>query len=129
SRCTAFGERSIENDCPGSRRTYSHRTIAGSITSNAVDATAAPPAEPDILPPTPASATNEYTIDSGARPPYSSATSARPTVKLPVGAWWSSPAGSNETPSCAQRIGQSTFHTSLPLIVAPSASDISPVCP
>ncbi len=75
-----MGDRSIANDCEGSRRTYSQRTIAGSITSNAVDATAAPPAEPDILPPTPASVTNEYTIDSGARPPNRSATSVRPTV-------------------------------------------------
>jgi len=49
----------MAKDCEGRRRTYSQRTIAGSMTSSAVAGIAAPPTEPDILPPTPASETNE----------------------------------------------------------------------
>ena len=38
---------------------YSQRTIAGSRMRSAVSGIGAPPAEPDILPPMPASETNE----------------------------------------------------------------------
>ena len=41
-------------------------------------------------------------------------TSSCPTVNDEPGVAWSIPAGSKSTCSKAQRIGQSTFHTSLP---------------
>ena len=46
--------------------------------------------------------------------PKMSSTSECPTVNDEPGVAWSMPAGSKSTCSKAQRIGQSTFQTSLP---------------
>ena len=58
--------------------------------------------------------TNAYIGPIGRSPPKISDTSCPPTTHDDPGEWWSTPAGSNTTPSYTQRIGQSTFHTSLP---------------
>ena len=50
-----------------------------------------------------------------------------PTTKDDPGEEWSTPDGSKTTPSYAQRIGQSTFHTSLPWFS--SARRMVPACP
>ena len=46
--------------------------------------------------------------------PKTDSTSSWPTVNDDPGVAWSMPAGSKSTCSKAHRIGQSTFHTSLP---------------
>src|SRR5215213_1634332 len=58
--------------------------------------------------------TNAYIGPIGGSAPKISRTSWLPTTNDDPGDWWSTPEGSKTTPSCAQRIGQSTFQTSLP---------------
>src|SRR6478736_6739391 len=63
----------------------------------------------------PAMPTKAYIGPTGRSQPKIGARSL-PTTKLLPGLWWSTPDGSNITCSCPQRIGQSTFHTSLPFV-------------
>src|SRR3954463_12021283 len=58
--------------------------------------------------------TNAYIGPIGGSAPKTSRTIWPPTTNDEPGDWWSTPDGSKTTPSYAQRIGQSTFHTSLP---------------
>ena len=58
--------------------------------------------------------TNAYIGPIGWAPPKISATICPPTTNDEPGDEWSTPDGSKCTPSYAQRIGQSTFQTSLP---------------
>ena len=58
--------------------------------------------------------TNAYIGPIGCSPPKTSRTICPPTTNEEPGEEWSTPEGSKTTPSYAQRIGQSTFQTSLP---------------
>src|SRR3712207_6546642 len=58
--------------------------------------------------------TKAYIGPMGCSPPKISATIWPPTTNEEPGDEWSTPDGSKCTPSYAHRIGQSTFHTSLP---------------
>ena len=58
--------------------------------------------------------TKAYIGPIGCSPPKTSPTICPPTWKDEPGEEWSTPDGSKTTPSYAQRIGQSTFQTSLP---------------
>src|SRR2546421_6106827 len=58
--------------------------------------------------------TNAYIGPIGGCAPNTSRMICPPTTYDEPGEVWSTPEGSNTTPSYAQRIGQSTFHTSLP---------------
>jgi hypothetical protein len=109
-------------DCSGRRRAYSQRTSGASRISSASAGVGAPPAELLIFA-WPWVPTNAYMKCSGIAPPKISRTSCSPTVKLEPGDEWSTPAGSKVTRSYAQRIGQSTFQTSLP---ATSAIGVGP---
>ncbi len=60
--------------------------------------------------------TNAYIGPMGCRPPKTSSTRSPPTSNDEPGEEWSTPDGSKTTPSNAQRIGQSTFHASLPWV-------------
>ena len=71
--------------------------------------------------------TKAYIGPMGCSAPKISLTSCPPTTNDEPGDWWSTPEGSKTTPSYAQRIGQSTFHTSLPWSNSRS-STVSP-CP
>jgi len=71
--------------------------------------------------------TNAYIGPIGGSAPKTSRTICPPTTNDDPGDWWSTPDGSKATPSNAQRIGQSTFQTSLPLVKV-SRSTVS-VCP
>src|SRR5512138_3780955 len=72
-----------------------------------------PPLELDILA-MPLMPTNAYIGPIGASVPKTVRTSWPPTWYEEPGEEWSTPDGSNSTPSYAHRIGQSTFHTSFP---------------
>src|SRR5512144_1235288 len=71
--------------------------------------------------------TKAYIGPIGGSAPNTSRTSWLPTVKLEPGEEWSTPDGSKSTPLKAQRIGQSTFQTSLPRLN--SLSRTVSVCP
>src|SRR5215467_2475630 len=73
-----------------------------------------PPRELDIFA-MPATPTNAYIGPIGCTPPKTAPTISPPTWNDEPGDEWSTPLGSKSTPSYAHRIGQSTFHTSLPL--------------
>src|SRR5690348_2729971 len=66
--------------------------------------------------------TNAYIGPIGCLPPKTSSTISPPTWNDDPGDEWSTPEGSKSTPSYAQRIGQSTFHTSLPLVNSRSST-------
>lgn len=72
-----------------------------------------PPLELDILA-MPLMPTKAYIGPMGGSAPKISRTSCWPTIHEEPGDWWSTPDGSKSTPLKAQRIGQSTFQTSLP---------------
>lgn len=78
----------------------------------ASDAVGTPPLLLDILA-MPLMPTKAYMGPMGCLPPKRP-TICPPTWKLEPGEEWSTPLGSKTTPSCAQRMGQSTFQTSLP---------------
>src|SRR5579859_4283530 len=81
----------------------------------ACDGVGTPPLELLILA-MPCRPTNAYIGPIGWTPPKTSPTSRPPTTKEEPGEEWSTPDGSKATPSYAQRIGQSTFQTSLPRV-------------
>ena len=66
--------------------------------------------------------TNAYIGPIGWCPPKTSDTSSPPTSYDEPGDEWSTPDGSKSTPSYAQRIGQSTFQTSLPRVNSRSST-------
>lgn len=72
-----------------------------------------PPLEEDIFA-IPEMPTNAYIGPIGWTPSKISRTIWPPTTNDEPGEEWSTPLGSKITPSYAQRIGQSTFQTSLP---------------
>lgn len=79
-----------------------------------------PPLDDDILA-IPLMPTKAYIGPMGCLPPKIP-TIWPPTWKLDPGEEWSTPLGSNTTPSYAHRIGQSTFQTSLPRLNSLSAT-------
>src|SRR4051794_24893289 len=72
-----------------------------------------PPLEEDIFA-MPLMPTKAYIGPMGCAPSKTSRTICPPTTNDEPGEEWSTPDGSKITPSYAQRIGQSTFQTSLP---------------
>src|SRR5256885_3425771 len=94
--------------------------------SSASDGVGTPPRELLILA-MPVMPTNAYIGPIGGSAPKTSRTIWLPTTYDEPGEEWSTPEGSKTTPSYAQRIGQSTFHTSLPRWW--SASRTVSVCP
>src|SRR5215831_18154524 len=81
--------------------------------SSASDGVGTPPRELLILA-MPLIPTNAYIGPIGCGAPNISVTICPPTTKDDPGEEWSTPDGSKTTPSYAHRMGQSTFHTSLP---------------
>src|SRR5262245_57032470 len=103
------------NDWLGRRRAYSQRSSDGSMIFRASPAVGTPPFELLIFA-MPAMPTNAYIGPIGGSAPNTSRTIWPPTTNDEPGDEWSTPDGSKTTPSYAQRIGQSTFHTSLPRV-------------
>src|SRR6185369_2490055 len=83
--------------------------------SSASAAVGTPPFEELILA-MPLMPTKAYMGPIGGSDSKTSRTMNPPTTKDDPGEEWSTPDGSKVTPSYAHRIGQSTFHTSLPLV-------------
>ncbi len=100
-------------DWDGLRRAYSQRSTGASMISSASAGVGTPPLELLILA-MPVMPTKAYIGPIGCSPPNTSPTICPPTTQAEPGEWWSTPEGSKTTPSYAHRIGQSTFHTSLP---------------
>src|SRR5690606_18037502 len=105
--------KAILKDCDGLRRAYSQRSTGASMIRSASDGVGTSPFELLILA-MPVMPTNAYIGPIGRSPPNTGPTISPPTTQADPGERWSTPDGSNTTPSYAQRIGQSTFHTSLP---------------
>ena len=105
--------KAILKDWLGRRRAYSQRSSGASMISSASDGVGTPPRELLILA-IPVMPTNAYIGPIGGGDPNTSETIWPPTTKDDPGDEWSTPDGSKTTPSYAHRIGQSTFHTSLP---------------
>ncbi len=105
--------KAILKDWLGLRRAYSQRSSGASMISSASAGVGTPPFEEDILA-MPLMPTKAYIGPIGCRPSKTSRTIWPPTTYEEPGEEWSTPLGSKTTPSYAQRIGQSTFQTSLP---------------
>src|SRR5262245_55716167 len=88
---------------------------------SASDGVGTPPRELLILA-MPLMPTNAYIGPMGWTPPKISRTIWPPTTNEEPGELWSTPDGSKITPSYAQRMGQSTFHTSLPRVCSLSST-------
>ena len=97
----------------GRRRAYSQRSSGASMMRSASAGIGTPPRELLIFA-MPLAPTNAYIGPIGGSAPNTSRTSCDPTMNDDPGDVWSTPDGSNTTPSYAHRIGQSTFQTSLP---------------
>src|SRR6185436_8076925 len=93
---------------------------------SASTAVGTPPLELDILA-MPLMPTKAYIGPIGCSAPNTAVTICPPTTNDDPGEEWSTPDGSNTTFSYAHRIGQSTFHTSLPRLC--SLSRMVSVCP